>query len=91
MKLQWEKGVNHNKNAENMMRQAEKYKFTPVQMIEIFILNELNIELDETKSLFLGMVLNKENNLMNEMYNKGVDKVIQQLNEKIDDLYENFR
>lgn len=91
MKIQWEKGVNHNKDAENMMRKAEKYKFTPVQMIEIFILNELNIELDETKALFLGMVLNHEHNLMNEMYNKGVDKVIKQLNEKIDDLYENFR
>ena len=91
MKLQWEKGVNHNKNAENMMRKAEKYKFTPVQMIEIFILNELNIELDETKALFLGMVLNHENNLMNEMYNKGVDKVIEELHEKIDELDEIFR
>lgn len=91
MKLQWEKGVNHNKNAENMMRQAEKYKFTPVQMIEIFILNELNIELDETKALFLGMVLNHENNLMNEMYNKGVDKVMERLQEKIDELDEIFR
>lgn len=86
MKLQWEKGINHNKDAENMMRKAEKYKFTPVQMIEIFILNELNIELDETKALFLGMVLNHEHNLMNEMYNKGVDKVMQELREKIDEL-----
>jgi hypothetical protein len=91
MKLQWEKGVNQNKNAENMIRQAEKYKFTPVQMIEIFILNELNIKLDETKSLFLGMVLNHENNLMNEMYNKGVDKVIEELHEKIDELDDIFR
>lgn len=90
MKLQWEKGVNHNKNAENMMRKAEKYKFTPVQMIEIFILNELNIELDETKALFLGLVLNHEHNLMNEMYNKGVDKVMQELREKIDELEDIF-
>jgi len=90
MRLQWEKGVNHNKEAENMMRQAEKYKFTPVQMIEIFILNELNIELDQTKTLFLEMVFNHENNLMNEMYNKGVTKVFEELNEKIDELAEIF-
>jgi hypothetical protein len=90
MKLQWEKGVNHHKDADNMMRKAEKYKFTPVQMIEIFILNELHIELDETKSLFLGLVLNHENNLMNEMYNKGVDKVMQELREKIDELEDLF-
>lgn len=90
MKLLWEKGVNHNKNAENMMRQAEKYKFTPVQMIEVFILNDLNIQLDETKSLFLGMVLNEENNLMNEMFNKGVGKVMTKLHEKIDELDETY-
>ncbi|CAB4134606.1 hypothetical protein UFOVP280_29 [uncultured Caudovirales phage] len=90
MKLQWEKGVNHNKEAENMMRKAEKYKFTPVQMIEIFILNELNIELDQTKTLFLEMVFNHENNLMNEMYNKGVTKVFEELNEKMDELAEIF-
>ena len=59
-------------------------------MIEIFILNELNIELDETKALFLGLVLNHENNLMNEMYNKGVDKVMQELREKIDELEDIF-
>jgi hypothetical protein len=90
MKLQWEKGVNHHKDADNMMQKAEKYKFTPVQMIEIFILNELHIELDETKSLFLGLVLNHENNLMNEMYNKGVDKVMQELREKMDELEDLF-
>ena len=90
MKLQWEKSVNHHKDADNMMRKAEKYKFTPVQMIEIFILNELNIELDETKALFLGLVLSHENNLMNEMYNKGVDKVMQELREKIDELEDIF-
>jgi uncharacterized protein (DUF2164 family) len=86
MKLQWEKGINHHKDAENMMRKAEKYKLTPVQMIEVFILNELNIELDETKALFLGHVLNHENNLMNEQYNKGVDRVFSKLQEKIDEL-----
>ena len=90
MKLNWEKGVNHHKDAENMMRKAEKYKLTPVQMIEVFILNELNIELDETKALFLGHVLNHENNLMKEQYNKGVDQLFDALKEKIDELEDLF-
>jgi uncharacterized protein (DUF2164 family) len=90
MKIQWEKGVNHHKDADNMMRKAEKYKFTPVQMIEVFILNELNIELDETKALFLGHVLNHENNLMNEQFNKGINRVMDELENKIDELQDLF-
>jgi hypothetical protein len=90
MKIQWEKGVNHHKDADNMMRKAEKYKFTPVQMIEVFILNELNIELDETKALFLGLVLNHENNLMNEQFNKGINRVMDELENKIDELQDLF-
>jgi hypothetical protein len=90
MKVQWEKGINHHKDAENMMQKALKYKFTPVQMIEVFILNELNIELDETKALFLGHVLNHENNLMNEQFNKGINRVMDELENKIDELQDLF-
>jgi hypothetical protein len=90
MKLNWEKGVNHHKDAENMMKEALKYKFTPVQMIEAFILNEIKMEHDETRALFLGHVYRYENNLLNEQYNKGVDKVFSKLQEKIDELEDLF-
>ena len=91
MKITWEKGVNHHADAENMMKKAQKYNFTPVQMIEVFILNELNIELDETKALFFGLVLNHENNRMNSQYEKGVTAVFIELNDKIEELENHFK
>ena len=81
----FEKAINHDEEARKILQKADKLRMTYVQVLNEYIINELNEELSPTKLKLIEWIVQYDNSKskINEAYNDGIDEMAQEVKDMI--------
>jgi hypothetical protein len=61
MKITWEPGINHHEEVRRMIEKCHLNNMTPIEMINVFVLDDIIESLTPTQQLFIQKVMQMKN------------------------------